>query len=115
MKQLRKVGIQINMAKLYFNNSNLNKDVKPSITSTVEYLSKVIIDSNSLVIPGSFEYARELKDFSYNIKKIKDELIKINEWIDFSNRNYDNTMNEIDDGLKQIDDLEIKAREKLVS
>lgn len=103
------------MVKLYFNNSNLNKDVKPSIISTVDYLSKVINDSNSLVIPGSFEYARELNDFSYNIKKIKDELIKVNEWIDFSNRNYDNTMNEISDGLKQIDDLEINAREKLVS
>lgn len=103
------------MVKLYFNNSNLNKDVKPSIISTVGYLSNVINDSNSLVIPSSFEYAKELKDFSYNIKKIKDELTKVNEWIDFSNRNYDNTMNEISDGLKQIDDLEIKVREKLVS
>lgn len=103
------------MTKLYFNNSNLNRDVKPSIVATVDNLSKVINDSNSLVIPGGFEYARELKELSYDIQKIKDELTKVNEWIDFSNRNYDNTINEINDSLKQIDDLEINVREKLVS
>ncbi len=103
------------MAKLYFNNGNLNRDVKPSIAATVDYLSKVINDSNSLVIPSGFEYERELKELSYNVKKIKDELLKIDQWIDFSNRNYDNTINEMNDGLKQIDDFEIKVREKLVS
>lgn len=102
------------MAKVYFNYSNLNVKIIPSLDSTINSFRSVIDCSRSLNIPGDFRYASDLRNLTSFFEGKRDELIYIKDWLNKSNKNYEESLNQVNDILLDIDQRQIQKRERVV-
>ncbi len=101
--------------KLNFKNIDISRDVLPSLDSTIDNLEDLISVNNTMSIPGDFRYANYLNEYCQYINQMRRNLIDIRDWLNKSNRKYDEAIDEINSALAMIAIEEIVDRGSSVS
>lgn len=101
--------------KLNFKNIDISRDVLPSLDSTIDNLEDLISVNNTMSIPGDFCYANYLNEYCQYINQMRRNLIDIRDWLNKSNRKYDEVIDEINSALAMIAIEEIVDRGSSVS
>ena len=101
--------------KLNFKHIDISRDVLPSLDSTIDNLEDLISVNNTMSIPGDFCYANYLNEYCQYINQMRRNLIDIRDWLNKSNRKYDEVIDEINSALAMIAIEEIVDRGSSVS
>ncbi len=103
------------MTKVYFNNSEIQKTVMPSLIDTISALTKTANAAGSLNIPSSFSKATILNNLPSFLNNIQKELVNVKEWLITSNRQYEEAITNIETIVNGIDTIVIDKRNKIVN
>ena len=72
---------------LKFNVSALERNVKPEIQKSKNYLEKAKNIIDSISVPSNFSYSEKIQKLSSNVKKTKNNIKSIEKWLDDSIKN----------------------------
>ncbi len=100
---------------LTFRNIDISKDVLPSLNSTIDNLEDLISVNNKMYIPSDFRYASYLNGYCEYIEQIRKETTDIRDWLNESNKKYNETIDEINNSLALITIEDIVERENSIS
>ena len=103
------------MTKVYFNNSEIQKTVMPSLIDTINVLTKTSNAAQSLNTPSSFSKASILNNLPSFLNNIQKDLTNVKEWLITSNRKYEEAIANIETIVNNIDDVAIDKRNKIVN
>ncbi len=77
-----------NMAKLFFQSSDVETRIIPSITRTIDELNTSLSIARSLSVPPEFECAGYLNELSSVLSQVQNSLGDVRDWLQTSLRVY---------------------------
>ena len=102
------------MAKIYFDESSLNRLVNVGLDSSINNLRKAIEISSMLYIPYDFKYRSYLKSLDDNLKVTLNSVSGIYNTIKNSSKVYSNIENEINSQVNGIENYSISLRQSAI-
>jgi len=102
------------MTKINFNMSSFQNSVLPSLNNAIDSLNLIIEDGSDLYVPEDFVYYNKLKELQMDNINSRNTLINIRDNIYTSNKMFDNSIVEISNELKRIDNVKIGKRESSI-
>lgn len=103
------------MTKIKFDYAELQRNVVPSLSSTVNSLSTASRSASSMDIPYGFRYYSELQSLSSYFSNQSKKLRYTSEWINNSNNKYQSAQNELNAELEAINNVDLKIRTRRVN
>ena len=91
------------MSKLHFDYDGINNEVIPSINSTITKLDNALYIASNIIPPSDIALASILATAKADIKKNKDELYKIKDWLERSSKIYKKRIESIEESLGKIE------------
>ena len=91
------------MSKLHFDYDGINNEVIPSINNTITKLDNALYIANNIIPPSDIALASILSTAKADIKKNKDELYKIKDWLERSSKIYKKRIESIEESLGRIE------------
>lgn len=103
------------MAVINFDYSYLSKNVCAGVEDAVTYLNKAYQTiSGGLSVPSDFNYRGTLYNLSGTVSSQINSLKKFNNWIDDTNRVFENIETAHEKQINLIEDYSVKKRNRLV-
>jgi hypothetical protein len=102
------------MPKFNFNYSELNQIVIPNLSETSNHLNDAIKEITQVRVPPRFRYATTVRELDDLLRNIDKELIKVKDWLIFTNKKLDEEVENTESILHSIKDIEIKKRDMIV-
>lgn len=102
------------MAKIYFDESSLNRLVNVGLDNSINNLRKAIEISSMLYIPYDFKYRSYLKTLDDNLKLNLNSINGIYNTIKNSSRTYSKINNDINSEIRDIENYSISLRQSAI-
>lgn len=102
------------MSKVNLNYSNISINCINQLDSAINYLNDVIRYLQQHSVPYDFNRKSSYDNSLSNIKKQRDELINIKEWIVSSNKNYDSMIEKLESQAIQLPTYKLKKRRTII-
>lgn len=102
------------MSKVNLNYSNISINCINQLDSAINYLNDVIRYLQQHSVPYDFNRKSSYANSLSNIKKQRDELINIKEWIVSSNKNYDSMIEKLESQAIQLPTYKLKKRRTII-
>lgn len=102
------------MTKINFNMASFKNSVLPNLNNVIDTLNSIIDDTSNSYVPRDFVYYNKLKEFQTSNIDSRNILVNIQDNIYISNKNFDNSLDEISNELRRIDNVKIGRRESSI-
>lgn len=102
------------MAKIYYDEGNLNRLVNVGLESSINNLRKAIETSSMLYIPYEFRYRGYLKSLDDNLKANLNSINGIYSTLKESSKVYSNISNSINSDVSGIENYSISLRQSAI-
>lgn len=101
------------MTKLVFDNGGIERKILPSLNDTINNLSTASSIASGMSIPD-FNEAQTLINVISDLNTIKKNLIRINTWLVTSNKNYESSVELVDEYLLKVRKMTMNLHKKAV-
>ena len=95
------------MTKIEFSMNTFQRSVLPNLEKTINSLDLLINKCYQLSIPSDFKYRTYLLNLDSDFKGIKNSVISVKDWIDKSNKKYNNLVDEIRQNSVNLNNIQI--------
>lgn len=102
------------MAKIYFDDTNLNRFVNVGLDSSIDNIRRAIEISSMLYIPYDFKYRDYLKSLDDNLKNDLNTVNGVYSTIKSSSKTYSNIDNDVNSQIKGIENYSISLRQSAI-
>ena len=102
------------MAKIYFEESNLNRLVNVGLESSINNLRKAIETSSMLSIPYEFKCRSYLNSLDNNLKTNLNTINSVYNTIKDSAKTYSNISNDVNSNVSGIENYSISLRQSAI-
>lgn len=102
------------MTKLYFDKNKLNNQITPYIKNGITKLNNATCIINRISIPSDFHYKTKTIISINNINTMTKELTKLNDWINSSQIEITQLMEEINNNINEVTITDIEERKNII-
>lgn len=102
------------MYKIKFKYPEIQRTVNPVIDNSIEQLNKAISKLYGLRIPSSFKYISEVSELNDFLKLKSKDLEKVKDWLSYTNSQYNEVINSIENTINNMGNIRIKKRNILI-
>ena len=102
------------MAKIHLNSSGVKSNCIIKINDTVDLINKTLNCFNNFDIPSDFSKKNTLRNVQSDLKKVKDNLNGVVNWLNSSLSDYNTLLNKLNDQSRSLPNYKVKSRNNIV-